>query len=288
MTSRAATEGTGPRGTLRIIEQRVYRGPNYWSYEPTIKLIVDLGQLEEYPTNKLEGFTDRLLGIVPGVAAHSCGTGRPGGFEGRLREGTWLGHVAEHIALQLQRDAGHRGRPRQDALDRPEGSLPRHLLVRRGDRRAGRRTPRRSSSSTTWSRRSRRSTSGPSSSSSSASPSARPSGRRPRPSSTRPACATSRGSASARARSCSSGHGIHQKRIRATMTSQTGALGVDIAQDKKLTNRLLAATGVPVPRSEVVRGVEEAAAAGGADRVPGGHEAARRQPRPRRDAQPRR
>ena len=55
--------------------------------------------------------------------------------------------------------------------------------------------------------------------------------------------------------------GIHQKRIRATMTSQTGALGVDIAQDKKLTNRLLAATGVPVPRSEVVRGVEEAAAA---------------------------
>jgi cyanophycin synthetase len=54
------------------------------------------------------------------------------------------------------------------------------------------------------------------------------------------------------------GHGVHQKRIRATMTSHTSALGVDIAQDKKLTNRLLAATGVTVPRAEVVRGPEEA------------------------------
>ena len=57
------------------------------------------------------------------------------------------------------------------------------------------------------------------------------------------------------------GHGVHQQRIRATMTSQTGSLGVDIAGDKKLTNRLLAATGVPVPRSEVVRSKDAAAAA---------------------------
>ena len=54
------------------------------------------------------------------------------------------------------------------------------------------------------------------------------------------------------------GHGVHQKRIRATMTSLTSSLGVDIASDKKLTNRLLAATGVPVPRSEVVRDEDEA------------------------------
>ena len=59
------------------------------------------------------------------------------------------------------------------------------------------------------------------------------------------------------------GHGIHQKRIRATMTSLTGSLGVDIASDKKLTNRLLAATGVPVPRSEVVRDADAAVAAAG-------------------------
>src|SRR5690606_5594948 len=57
------------------------------------------------------------------------------------------------------------------------------------------------------------------------------------------------------------GHGIHQRRIRATMTSQTGSLGVDIASDKKLTNQLLAATGVPVPRAQVVRDAHEAVAA---------------------------
>ena len=95
-----------PRGTLRIIETRVYRGPNYWSYEPAIKLIVDLGGLEAFPTNTLPGFTDALLAWLPGVGQHSCSTGRAGGFAKRLRDGTWVGHVAEHIALQLQRDAG--------------------------------------------------------------------------------------------------------------------------------------------------------------------------------------
>jgi cyanophycin synthetase len=57
------------------------------------------------------------------------------------------------------------------------------------------------------------------------------------------------------------GHGVHQKRIRATMTSLTGSLGVDIASDKKLTNKLLAATGVPVPRAEVVRDADAAVVA---------------------------
>ena len=59
------------------------------------------------------------------------------------------------------------------------------------------------------------------------------------------------------------GHGVHQKRIRATMTSQTSSLGVDIASDKKLTNKLLAGTGVPVPRAEVVRNADEAVVAAG-------------------------
>jgi cyanophycin synthetase len=95
-----------PRATLRIIETRVYRGPNYWSYDPTIKLVVDLGVLEQFPTNKIPGFTDALLSMLPGVGLHSCSTGRARGFEKRLRDGTWVGHVAEHVALQLQRDAG--------------------------------------------------------------------------------------------------------------------------------------------------------------------------------------
>ena len=100
------------------METRVYRGPNYWSYEPAIKLVVDLGVLESFPSNTIPGFVEGLLDILPEVGSHSCGTGRPGGFEGRLREGTWLGHVAEHVALQLQREAGTevgRGKTRSTA-----------------------------------------------------------------------------------------------------------------------------------------------------------------------------
>ena len=260
MTKRARTEGTGPRGTLRIVEQRVYRGPNYWSYEPTIKLIVDLGVLEEYPTNKLEGFTDRLLGIIPGVASHSCGTGRPGGFEGRLREGTWLGHVAEHIALQIQRDAGTevgRGKTRSTGQ---KGRY--HVIFSYGEENVGLAAGRLAvklvnhlvEADPTFDfraefeqlvRLAERAAFGPS---------------------TQAILdeAALRDIPWIRLNEASLvqlGHGIHQKRIRATMTSQTSSLGVDIAQDKKLTNRLLAATGVPVPRSEVVRSADEASTA---------------------------
>ena len=94
------------RPELRIVETRVFRGPNYWNYDPAIKLIVDLGILEHFPSNTIPGFTEALLEMLPAVGQHTCGTGRVGGFEDRLREGTWAGHVAEHIALQLQREAG--------------------------------------------------------------------------------------------------------------------------------------------------------------------------------------
>jgi cyanophycin synthetase len=106
-----AKKGSGatavkPEPTLRIIETREYRGPSYWSYDPAVKLIVDLGVLEEFPSNTIPGFVEALLEILPAVGRHSCSTGKAGGFEKRLREGTWLGHVAEHVALQLQREAG--------------------------------------------------------------------------------------------------------------------------------------------------------------------------------------
>ena len=72
---------------LRIIETQVFRGPNYWSYEPAIRLLVDLGSLEQWPTNTLPGFTQALLEHLPGLAQHSCSLGRPGGFVERLNEG---------------------------------------------------------------------------------------------------------------------------------------------------------------------------------------------------------
>jgi hypothetical protein len=95
-----------PRPDLTILESRVYRGPNYWSYDKAIHLLVDLGSLEDFPSNTIPSFTDDLLALLPGLHDHTCGVGRRGGFVERLREGTWLGHVAEHVALQLQREAG--------------------------------------------------------------------------------------------------------------------------------------------------------------------------------------
>ena len=91
---------------LTIVSSQVFRGPNYWSYESCIRLLVDLGVLEDWPSNTIRGFTTKLLKLVPGVGEHSCSLGRRGGFRERLEDGTWLGHVAEHVAIQLQRESG--------------------------------------------------------------------------------------------------------------------------------------------------------------------------------------
>ncbi|HEX5950833.1 MAG TPA: cyanophycin synthetase, partial [Actinomycetota bacterium] len=116
---RAKTEPAGakPRAKpdLRIVETQVFRGPNYWSYDPAIRLLVDLGSLEHWPSNTIPGFVDGLLEMLPGVGEHSCSLGRRGGFRERLKDGTWAGHVAEHIAIELQRESGahvYRGKTR--------------------------------------------------------------------------------------------------------------------------------------------------------------------------------
>ena len=96
-----------PAPELRIVESRVYRGPNVWSYDPAVHLLVDLGILEHYPTSRLPGFTEALLDVLPGIGRHTCSRGHAGGFVERMTEGTWLGHVCEHVALQLQQEAGH-------------------------------------------------------------------------------------------------------------------------------------------------------------------------------------
>ena len=100
---------------LKVVEAQVFRGPNYWSYDPCIRLLVDLGTLEHWPSNTLPGFNDGLLEVLPGLKDHSCSLGRAGGFIDRLTDGTWAGHVAEHVALELQRQTGaqiYRGKTR--------------------------------------------------------------------------------------------------------------------------------------------------------------------------------
>lgn len=93
---------------MKILETRVYRGPNLYALWPVIRLRVDLGELEWFPTGKLPGFASRLSATIPSLAEHRCSFGEPGGFLRRLTEdqGTWLGHVLEHVALELQGLAG--------------------------------------------------------------------------------------------------------------------------------------------------------------------------------------
>jgi cyanophycin synthetase len=91
---------------MRILERGVYRGPHLWSATPMVRAMVDLGPLEQNPTDTLPGFVDALLERLPGLQRHGCSLGEPGGFVVRLREGTWIGHVVEHVCLELQTRAG--------------------------------------------------------------------------------------------------------------------------------------------------------------------------------------
>ncbi|MDP9299042.1 MAG: cyanophycin synthetase [Actinomycetota bacterium] len=245
---------------LTILLTQVFRGPNYWSYEPCVRMLVDLGSLEHWPSNTIPGFSASLLDLLPGVGEHSCSLGKRGGFRERLEEGTWLGHVAEHVALELQRESGahiSRGKTRsagsagqynvifgyaEEQVGVAAGTLAvrlvNHLvepapdfdfrheleaLIRLAERRQF----------------------GPS---------------------TQAIIdeAVGRDIPWIRLDEHSLvqlGQGKYQQRIRATMTSKTSALAVDIAGDKKMTNRLLASAGLPVPRSEVVRTDDDAVAA---------------------------
>ena len=261
---RTKTEGAAkkpPRKPdLKILQTQVFRGPNYWSYEPCIRMFVDLGVLEHWPSNTIPGFVETLLALLPGVGEHSCSLGRRGGFKDRLAEGTWLGHVAEHVALELQRESGahiSRGKTRG-------AGAPGHYNVIYGyaEEQVGVRAGQLSVRLVNHLVR------------------AEPgfdfreelealillAERRQFGPSTQAIIdeAVGRDIPWIRLNEQSLvqlGQGKYQQRVRATMTSMTGALAVDIAQDKKMTNRLLAAAGLPVPISEVVRGEDEAIAA---------------------------
>ncbi|MBM3389724.1 MAG: cyanophycin synthetase [Betaproteobacteria bacterium] len=91
---------------LRILRVNFLRGPNMWTYRSVLEVWLDLGELEQFPTHKLPGFTDRLLATLPGVADHHCGVGEKGGFLQRLQGGTWMGHVLEHVVIEVLDQAG--------------------------------------------------------------------------------------------------------------------------------------------------------------------------------------
>ena len=256
----------------RVIETAVYRGPHRHSLTPMIRIQLDLGRLEDWPTDRLDGFGEALMARLPGLERHHCSLGRRGGFVKRLSEGTWLGHVAEHVALELQTLAGDfvtRGKTRsvkgkpgvynvmfayrdeevgrlagRAALEMVESLLPEELRGIDGlDRIAAAEEPFDVDARLVAIEQKVRDTSfGP----------------------TTQALvdeAERRGIPVLRLDDRSLvqlGYGKEQQRIRASITGRTSAIATDLAGDKDLTKRLLAQNGIPVPQGAVVRTEEEA------------------------------
>ena len=233
---------------MKIQEIKILRGPNYWSVRRSqlIQMKLDLQELEERPTNEIDGFLERLEALFPTMYSHRCSVGKPGGFFERVKEGTWMGHVIEHVALELQTLAGMDvgfGRTRGTGkkgeyyvvfnyMEEDAGVYAAKASVRIADALVAA-TEYDLSKDIQELREIREDTRlGPST-----------------------GCivdeATKRGIPYIRLNKQSLvqlGYGIHQKRIRATIASTTSNIAVDIAGDKEETKNLLGAAEIPVPR----------------------------------------
>jgi len=244
---------------MKVLETQVYRGPNVFSLSPVIRMKIDLEELEEKPSNLIDGFTDRLVEMMPSLYTHRCSEGVPGGFITRLREGTWAGHIIEHIALELQCLVGTEvGYGKTRSVDRA-GVY--NIIFAYLEERVGLEASRAAvrliehlvydapfdypQELAALSRILDDVAYGPS---------------------------TQSIIDKARERDIpfirlndrnlvQLGHGKYQRRIEATVTSLTSLIATDIACDKELTKRMLDEAGIPVPRGRIVRSSEEAIAA---------------------------
>eukprot|EP01136_Pigoraptor_vietnamica_P041113 Opistho-1_new@13716 len=94
------------KNDLQLLRINYLRGPNIWTYRPVLETWLDLGELEDHPSHLLPGFNERLCRLLPALEEHHCGVGERGGFLQRLQEGTWCGHVLEHVVIELLNLAG--------------------------------------------------------------------------------------------------------------------------------------------------------------------------------------
>jgi cyanophycin synthetase len=238
---------------MNIVEIKVLRGPNYWSVRRTnlIQMRLDLEEMEQRPTNSIDGFSERLEKLLPSMYEHRCSVGTPGGFFERVKEGTWMGHVIEHIALELQTQAGMdcgfgrtrgTGKPGEyfvvfDYMEEDAGVYAARAAVRVAQALADG-TEYDLTDDIQKLREIREDTRlGPST-----------------------GCivdeAAKRGIPYIRLNRQSLvqlGYGVHQKRIRATIASTTSNIAVDIACDKEETKSLLGNAEIPVPRGTIIR-----------------------------------
>ncbi len=241
---------------MKIVEIKALRGPNYWSVRrgKLIQMKLDLEEMEKLPTNKIEGFRENLEKLLPSLYEHRCSEDKPGGFFERVDEGTWMGHVMEHIALEIQTLAGMDmgfGRTRGTGKDGEYYVVFNYMEEAVGIYAAKAafkicealiagnyyelaldiQTMRELREETRL---------GPST-----------------------GCiveeAAKRGIPFIRLNKSSLvqlGYGINQQRIRATIAGTTSCIGVDIAGDKDETKRLLDEAQIPVPKGSLIRSEE--------------------------------
>lgn len=229
------------------------RGPNYWSVKRhhLIVMRLDIEELEQRPTDRIPGFLERIQALLPSMYSHRCSEEHEGGFWERVKRGTWMGHVIEHIALEIQTLAGMdtgfgRTRSTRDSgvynvvfsyIEEPVGLFAAKSAVRIAQALIDG-TPYDLEADIQQMRELREeSRLGPSTGSIVQE-------------------AVSRGIPYLRLNGQSLvqlGHGVHQKRIRATITSNTSNIGVEIACDKEETKQLLESYEIPVPKGRVVR-----------------------------------
>lgn len=242
---------------VEIRSIKALRGPNLYAYMPVLHIVLDVGRYEELPSSDIPGFTERLVAWLPGLEKHECSVGHPGGFIERLKRGTYLAHITEHVTIELQgmvgfevtfgraRGTGERGvydvviaykeeEPARVAFDMAlrltlaamndqPFDLPaelEHLMNVSDEYRLG--------PSTAAIVRAARKRSIP----------------------------------VLRLTPTSSlvqlGYGVYQRRIQASETSYTSAIAVEMCQEKTLTNGMLSRVGVPVPEGRAVSSEDEA------------------------------
>jgi cyanophycin synthetase len=255
---------------MRIVDQRTYVGPNLYATFPVIRMTLDLGPLEAHPSDAIPGFVDALLARIPSLGEHGCSYGEAGGFVRRLREdgGTWMGHVFEHVAIEIQNLCGARVTFGKTRGSGPEGQY--HVVYEYDEAWVGEqagalglrllhhlipaelRPGVADEPDFDWTaelealiRGAQRRALGPSTGS-------------------LVRAAQARDIPWLRLNNHSLvqfGHGRYQKRIQATVTSETRHIAVEIASDKELTNKIFADIGLPVPKQDQVTSQDQAARA---------------------------
>lgn len=245
---------------MKILKTQTLRGPNYWSIhrQKLVVMRLDLEDLADKPSHQIPGFYEALVEVLPSLVEHFCSPGCVGGFLSRVKEGTMMGHIVEHVALELQVLAGMPvgfGRTRETStpgvyrvvieyLDEQVGRYAARAAVRlcQSILETGYYLPRELDKDLQdlqdlWTDAAL----GPSTEAI------------VREAEVRgipwfPLCSRSL---------IQLGHGVHQKRIQATLSDRTGILGVELAGDKEATKEILASSGVPVPSGTVINYADE-------------------------------